>query len=155
MRHQAGDERIGFDADSERRDADVREDAVEELRQQEEPKGDVAEQRPGLWLATYFWQLSAEKGCGSAHAVAAICPRPLTGNGRTMTRWVSVGGQEQDVRTVAEYLDGAAHFAAAADVSASFGVEIGALVDDRVRRAASRSVCSESRGDAASPRALT
>ena len=45
MRHQAGDERVRLDAESEDRDADVGEDAVETLDEKKPHQDEVAEQR--------------------------------------------------------------------------------------------------------------
>ena len=45
MGHQSGDERIRLDAEAERGDADIREDAVEALDEQERDQDEVAEQR--------------------------------------------------------------------------------------------------------------
>jgi hypothetical protein len=60
MCHQAGNDRIRFNAQPEHGDADVSEDAVEALNQEKRDQDEVAEERRLCWLA-YFRQRDADK----------------------------------------------------------------------------------------------
>ena len=78
--HQAGDERVGLDAEPERDDADIGEDAVEALGQQEDDQDDVAETATAARRSCVLAAARCRQNDGcSAYAVFAMRPAMTQG----------------------------------------------------------------------------